>query len=252
MAAETTAAGTLRDIAWPDYDFIDLGCSSGRSVGYSARRFGGQRGIGVDLDEAKVARAAADGVEAVHGDATQLDLDRQVRFISMLDFLEHLPDLDTVERVLRSAASAATDFLFIKHPSFEGRERVEAQGVRQYWWDWHGHTAQVRIADYCLMFERLGLLQYHVRYLTAIEDSDHDSIIPTSMPQDRSAEEARETRPEPYVRFVPPIWRRQDIFVALRAFEPEEWAALVQPTRADMKLMGLLPQRPPPAAASVT
>lgn len=235
--APESAPHALNAVEWAEYDFIDLGCSSGRSVGYGMKRFGGRRGIGVDLDERKLSQARDAGIEVVRGDATQLKLDKCVRFVSMLDFLEHLPDLATVEAVIASAAQSATDFLFIKHPSFEGLEQVETQGVRQYWWDWHGHTAPIRVADYCQMFDRLGLRRYMIRYLGRIDDSQHESIIPTTMPRDQSADVAAHVRDKPFVRFSPPVWRRQDIFVALRPFSDEEWHHLTEPTPADLKMI---------------
>lgn len=98
------------------------------------------------------------------GDATELGLEKQVRFVSMLDFLEHLPDLDTVRAAIASAAEAASDFLFIRHPSFEGKEVLADKGLIQYWWRWSGHTAHSRIADYCVIFDLLGALPCAIQY----------------------------------------------------------------------------------------
>jgi hypothetical protein len=228
---------SLEDIDWTDYDFVDLGCSSGGSIEHCMKRFGAERGLGVDLDPAKVERTQAAGYDAVVADAQELDLDRQVSFITMLDFFEHLPDLGVVEEILAAAHRSARDFIYIKHPSFEGEEQFEAQGLRQYWWDWHGHTCHVRVADYCSMFDRLGISSYTIRYLGRIDGSDHPSIVPVSAPADLSANEAAAVVDVPDLRFSPPLWRRQDIFIALRPFEPDEWTDIVRPTPQDLKLM---------------
>jgi SAM-dependent methyltransferase len=238
MVVADTGLDTLEQIDWAEVDFVDLGCSTGGSLRHCLGKFKVARGIGIDLDPTKVARTREAGFDAVLADARELRLEGQVSFMSMLDFCEHLPNLDTVFQVLQAAADSAKDFLYIKHPSFEGEDHVESLGVRQYWWDWHGHTAHVRIADYCEMFDALGLRTYMIRFLGRITHSDHPSIIPTSAPQDQSESLARDFVDVPDVVFSPPLWRRQDIFVALRPFEPAEWAAITQPSDADLALMG--------------
>lgn len=231
------STNALEAVDWSRYDFVDLGCSNGGSILQCLRRFHVERGLGIDLDQRKVQRTREAGFEAVVADARDFRLDRAVSFVSIMDFFEHLPDLTTVEQVLAAAALSARDFILIKHPSFEGQEYAESLGMRQYWWHWRGHTAHVRVADYCSMFERLGLNQYMIRYIERIENSTHPSVIPTSMPIDVTGEQAKLVTDMPLVRFDPPLWRRQDIFIALRAFEPEEWAEITRPLPGDLKLM---------------
>jgi SAM-dependent methyltransferase len=228
---------SLDSVDWSRYDFVDLGCSKGGSLQHCQARFHASRGLGVDIDPSKVEQTRAAGYDAIEADARALDLDGQVSFISMLDFCEHLPDLAMVEEILAASARSARDFLYIKHPSFEGEEHVEQLGLRQYWWDWHGHTCHVRVADYCDIFERLGLNTYKIRYIERIESSQHPSVIPTSMPQDQLETDAASVSGKPDIRFDPPIWRRQDIFVALRSFDVDEWARITKPTAADRRDM---------------
>lgn len=224
-------------IDWSAYDFIDLGCSNGGSIRHCLQRFSVERGIGVDIDARKVERTRAAGFDAVIADARSLDVERAVSFVTMLDFFEHLPDLGTVEEILAAAARSARDFIYIKHPSFEGQEHAEADGLRQYWWNWHGHTAHVRVADYCSMFDRLGLSAYMIRYVERIDDSSHPCIVPIDAPQDLSAADAAEETDVKQVHFSPPLWRRQDIFIALRPFSASEWAEVTRPTPQDHKVM---------------
>jgi SAM-dependent methyltransferase len=227
----------LEPVDWQAYDFIDLGCSTGGSIKHCVARFGAKRGLGVDLDPNKVRDTKEAGFDAIQADARELSIDRQVSFVSMLDFCEHLPDLLTVEEIIAAAAKSARDFIYIKHPSFEGKQLVESQGLRQYWWDWHGHTCHIRIADYCSIFDRLGLSSYMIRYLGRVMDSTHPCVIPTSMPMDQSETDAEAVTDVPRKDFAPPIWRRQDIFVALRPFEKDDWHSITRPTSSDFKLM---------------
>ena len=176
---------TLREVDWTLFDFIDLGCSKGGSLRFCRKRFDARRGLGVDIKPAKVQQTLDAGFDAVLADATKLDVEDAVRFVSMMDFLEHLPGLDVVEASLERAARVATDFIFIRHPSFEGEGLLENLGLRQYWWHWTGHTAHPQVADYCTMFERLGLSQYTILYREPIRDSDHPSVLPVEAPIDQ-------------------------------------------------------------------
>jgi hypothetical protein len=216
----------LGDVRLANYDFIDLGCSSGGSLRFCQARMEA-RGVGVDIDPEKVARARAAGVEAYLGDATNLQVDKEVGFVSMMDFLEHLPSLDTVQAVLASASRAATDFLFIVHPSFEGEEYLRLWGLQQYWHAWSGHTAHAQVADYCQMFDRLRLHQYAIRYKHLIRDSSDASIHAVASGVNQGPYDPGLHPPKPDLTFERPLWRSQHIMVALRAFDPAEWRDLL-------------------------
>lgn len=222
----------LEQVDWSRFDFIDLGCSRGNSLRYCMSRFGARAGIGVDLNGSRVEQVRASGLDAVRADARALkDVDKQVRFVSMMDFLEHLPGLKAVEAVIGSCAQAATDFLFIFHPSFEGEEYLPHLGLRQSWWDWRVHTAHIHLDDYCGMFDRLGLRQYFIRPVKRIRDSSHDSILPVSAEPNQSRYDPERHDPKPAVEFAHPLWRAQEIFVALRPMAAAEWDLITRPRR---------------------
>ena len=54
------------------YDFIDFGCSKGGSIEFAKKSFGVERGVGIDIDPAKVATARAAGHNAMIADARKL------------------------------------------------------------------------------------------------------------------------------------------------------------------------------------
>lgn len=215
-------------IDWQDFEFIDLGCSRGGSIGYCQKRFRAGKGLGIDLSEEKAAEAREAGYDVMIADARDIPANAGVRFISMLDFLEHLPGFDVVEQIISVSAQAATDFLFIRHPSFEGEHYLASLGLRQYWWHWSGHTAHIHVSDYCAIFERLGLHQYCIRYREAIFDSSHKSIHSVASGINQGEYEETKHPVKPLVEFSEPVWRAQDIFVALRAFSPSEWSNIVE------------------------
>jgi hypothetical protein len=217
----------LDAVDWSGYDFIDLGASSGRSLQACAKRFGARRGLGIDLSARKVEISRTAGHHVVCADATCLGVTDVVRFVSALDFLEHLPDLELVERAIAAAAEAATDFLYISHPSFESEFYLRGLGLIQYWHNWHGHPAHIQISDYCEIFERLGLTQYAIRYYHRVRDASHPSILPLDSPMNSGPYDAAVHGPKPEVTFEAPVWRAQRIFVALRPYEAAEWRAVI-------------------------
>lgn len=223
---QDTALPTLAGTDLSSYDFIDFGGSKGGSVRFCEKAFLA-RGIGVDLDPKKVKQAREKGVDAVLGDATDVDLEDAVRFVSMMDFLEHLPSLEHVESAISVAARAATDFLFISHPSFEAEDYVGSLGFKQYWWDWHGHPSHITIADYRAIFERLGLSAYIIRFREQVEHSGHPSVLPADAPEDSGSYERKTHGPKAFVPFAQPVWRSQRIYVALRPLSEPAWTQIL-------------------------
>ena len=219
--------GPSLEVDWSQYDFVDFGCSRGGSIDYCQRRFSARKGLGIDLDPDKVRAARDAGYDAFVADARKVPKNTGVRFVSMLDFLEHLPSLDVVEQIIAVAADAAEDFLFIRHPSFEGEGYLAALGLRQYWWHWSGHTVHICISDYCQIFDRCGLRQYFIRYRGPILDSHHPTILTVDAPINQGEFDPAVHPSKPDIEFSEPIWRARDIFVALRSFEPREWALII-------------------------
>ena len=191
------------------------------------------RGIGIERRKISVERMRQRGIDAIHGDATKLEAAKVVRFVSMMNFLEHLPDLKAVEDMIARAATAATDFIYIRHPSFEGEELAPFLGYCQHWWNWRHHRAHIRIVDYCAMFERLGIGPYSIRYFGPVTHTSHPSIISTGLPKNLNATKAA-AYPKPSDSVLPQTWwQRQDIFVALRKFDTRGWAKLTRPSRRE-------------------
>jgi hypothetical protein len=224
--------GELPSVDWSRFDFIDIGCSRGNSLRYCMRRFGAAHGAGVDLNPDRVQMVRDAGFAAFHGDARALSAERAVRFVSMMDFLEHLPSLKHVQAVIESAGRAATDFLWIFHPSFEGEEYLRAIGYKQAWWDWRVHTAHIQIADYLQILDRLGLRQIFIRPVKPVADTSHPSVLPIDAPPNQKAYDAALHGPKEHVEFPKPLWRAQEIFVALRPLEDDEWRRITAPNRA--------------------
>lgn len=223
-----------RDVARRGYDFLDLGSSKGGSIEFCVRRFGARRGLGVEPDPDKVRRLHEQGFDVLACDLFALDLPPDsFRFVSMMDLLEHLPDLGTVERALGVARELARDFLFIRHPLFDATPSLAAVGLKQYWTDWRGHTAHILVSDFRDMFRRLGFQQVAWNYRKPAHDSDDPSLLPLAAPPDQHHYDAERhgPKPQPKIVFPQPVYGQLDLFVALRAYGPREWSALTADRR---------------------
>lgn len=213
------------------YDFMDLGSASGGSIDYCMRRFDTRRGLGVDRDPAEVGRIRAADFHAIQADILEFECPpHSFRFVTMMDFLEHLPGLDAVEKVLSRVRKEARDFLFIRHPSFDHEPYLNAVGLKQYWTDWPDlHTAKLTVADFTGIFQRLGLNTYSICYRHPVHDSSDPTILPLSAPADQHDYDAEKHGEKPRIAFSHPVFSQIDFFVALREFDPDEWAKICAP-----------------------
>ncbi len=219
------------DADWGRYDFIDLGSKIGGSLRHCTNRFKA-KGIGIECTPAHVETIREKGFDVVHGDATLLDCEKAVRFVSAMNFLEHLPDLAAVEDMLGRMARAATHFLFIRHPSFEGEETAARRGFRVGHWNGRHHSAHIRLSDFHGIFDRLGLGPRLIQDYGPIAHSAHESIVATSLPMDFKPSELA-ALPKPVARIDPPWWIRHDIFVRVKpmkgtVMKAKHWADLTR------------------------
>ncbi|MEX2553052.1 MAG: class I SAM-dependent methyltransferase [Actinomycetota bacterium] len=233
-AIEPAARGLFRD-RWNDveiherirageYEFVDFGSSQGGSIDYCMRRFHARKGLGIDLGADEVAEIRSRGFDAIQGDVLDFRCPSgSFRFVSMMDFLEHLPNLQAVERALTTAKRVARDFLFIRHPTFDDEPYLNSIGLKQYWTDWSGHPSKITLAEYTQMFERLELSLYCLRFRTPAYDSADPVMLPLSAPPDQLKFDLDLHGPRPEVVFPRPVWGQLDIFVALRSLELWEW-----------------------------
>lgn len=218
--ASTVAPAPVAD--WSAYDFIDLGAGKGGSLRHCARRFNA-RGIGFEREPERVAMARPMGLDVVHADAALLDCEKAVRFVTMMNFLEDLPDLHAVEDVLARAVRAARKFIFIRHPSFEGEEEARQRGYIIGHWNSPVRTVRIMLADFAAMFERLGIGPVLVNNVEPIRHTSHELIVGLEG-EKRSMD------------IDPPLWRRHDIFVQVDPIAPRYWEKITRPSPKEMAL----------------
>lgn len=204
----------IEHLAAGEFDFIDLGCGRGGSTAHCVRRFEAGRPLGIEIDAADTAAAREAGYTVAQADVALTTVpERSVRFVSAMDFLEHLPDAETSCDVLERFAGAARDFVFIRHPSFEDIDYLAGLGLKLCWTDWADHPTMMRIEDYERLFARLGWTEYAIVPRLLLPDSTSDQIVPLSAPRDTQVYDAEAHGPKASVRFDRPVFTNFDIYI---------------------------------------
>ena len=204
-------------------ELVDIGTGIGRSL-RSAEKVFGVPGVGLDLNKKKVREARQRGLRVFYGDVTELDpaMLPDVRYVTIDNVLEHLEDLDAVERVLTAAVRMASDAVYIRHPSFEHEDYLAGLGLKQFWCDWpDAHSCHVRLADFARMAFDLGVYRILVQPVQRALDSDDPTLLPLSAPRDQRRRQAGDPGvydperhdPKPHVALVEPVYFAFDILL---------------------------------------
>lgn len=182
------------------YDFVDLGCSTGGSLKYGQKILGGERGLGIDIDPRKVERTRQQGFDAEVMDATQLaHQPDSVSFVTMIHFLEHLPNLDLAAKCIESAIIAAEDYVLFRQPWFDSDAQLAEVDCKFFWSDWSGHTLHLGVGDIA------GILTEHARgmdwaifgYKQVLSSSD-PNVVPMSSKRNRHHYDPETDEPKRY------------------------------------------------------
>ncbi|MBA8906827.1 class I SAM-dependent methyltransferase [Aminobacter ciceronei] len=193
-----------------DYDFIDFGCSKGGSIAYAAKAFGVPRGIGIDISPEKVEATRGAGFDAMLADARTLSAyPKAVSFVTMLDFLEHLPGLSDARTCILSASEVAKDFIFIRQPWFDSDGYLMSLGLKLYWSDWRGHPNAMTSLEFHNVLSRIPNIEdFRIYGRDPILDSDHPAVHPIGSPTDQHEWKAGTHDPKPAVPFDRPVFKQ--------------------------------------------
>jgi len=120
------------------YDFIDFGCSAGSSLKIYGKMFGvhKKRGLGLDINKKKVKLTLEKGFKAKVCDVTKIKLIKKVRFSIMSHFLEHIPSINDVKKIVEKACFISEEFLLIRQPYFDADPYLFSKGFKFYWSNW--------------------------------------------------------------------------------------------------------------------
>jgi len=182
---------SINSINITDYDFFDFGCSNGKSLFYGVNKFGGKRGVGIDIDPNKVKQARYNldkkDVSSIHTvvceDITSLpEIKDKVRFTTCIHFLEHLFGCSYAEKVLESAINVSEEFIFVLQPFADKDSELFKLGFKTYYSDWTGHTNLMSSYDFykiCRNFYYDNKIKNFIIFATdPIYDSSSEFIHP--------------------------------------------------------------------------
>ncbi len=197
------------------HDFLDLGCKKGGSIDWRQRHYGG-KGLGVDMNSEWVGIANKSGFDAIQADVLTLDFPASnFRYISMMDFLEHMPSEDDAIKVLKNCKKWAKEFFFIHHPSFEDIDYLKKLGLKIDWTDGYNHTCPLTIKDFKRIFKDLGISNYEIKQTKPIADSSDPHIIPLDAPHNTILY-SKSLGPKKKIKFDHPVYARVEMTVHLK------------------------------------
>jgi hypothetical protein len=234
---ETSSVDVERLLAGQGYDYLDFGCSKGGSLAYGANVLGGVRGIGLDVSPSKVEQTRAAGYEAAQVDVTRLALVPDcTRFVTMIDFLEHLPGYDLAAECIRAACTAASEFVFIRQPWFDSDGALLKSGLKLYWSDWRGHTNTMSSLQLHRVLSRIDKVKrFRIYARGPILDASDAAVHPLSSPPDQHDWKPEAHPAKKAESFAMPVFRQVGC-IALMKDDPDlltrleastKWSALL-------------------------
>ncbi len=169
-------------------DTLDIGCGIGGSLGWSKRVFGWSSFMGIDSSESDIKQAINYGYKKecfIVDDIIKFDFSifPKFRYSTILHVLEHIESEQDIENIINKAISVSDEFVFIKHPFFDGDEYLKEHNLKFTWSDWVGHPTHIGKDMLTKILNKTGL-QYVIGFVNEIKDSSFDLIIPYSAPID--------------------------------------------------------------------
>lgn len=209
------------------YDFLDISLYDTHSVEHCALHFGGT-GLGMSSSADVVEKYRANGVDAIRADAVAVDFpERSFRYVSIMDSLQYFMKPGEIEMVLANVTRWASDFAFIRIPSFEDTDYLKALGLKFFWTDWTGLPPHLRIDQLTQILQSLGLSQFNFMRRQPVLSSEAPVLLPVDAPPNQAYYDAALHGPKPVVQFQHPVYAQLDLYIALRAFDPGQWRSII-------------------------
>ncbi|MCH9052354.1 MAG: methyltransferase domain-containing protein, partial [Proteobacteria bacterium] len=217
---ESNSGKSATTINLAGYDFLDFGCGAGGSIELGRIRFGGHRGLGLDIKPGKVAAAREAGYDAQVCDVTSLTSHPDsVRFVLLSHFLEHLPSLADAKRCLFAACMAAREFVYVCQPYFDADGYLFDKGLKLYWSDWTGHPNRMTSLElYCCIRDiasSVPIQQFAIYRRGKITDSHETVIHALASPVDQHDWQATTHPEKPPTPFNYPVYKELGALIVL-------------------------------------
>jgi hypothetical protein len=171
------------------YDYFDFGCSKGANITHTNSAIPGLRGLGIDIDSAKVEAAKGNGHEAIVFDILKLPERKLVDFVTMAHFLEHLPGVASARAMVAKAIGVSRNFVLIRQPWFDSDGELLRHDLKFYWSHWRGHRNKMTTLDfYSILDDELAkdrISGFTIMGRNPVKHSKHSSLLPLSAPMDQ-------------------------------------------------------------------
>lgn len=210
-------------------DILDIGCGGGGSLGWSKSVFGWDTYIGIDNFIGDIEKAIKSGYNVrnfINSDITTYDMSQlpRFRYSTMIHVLEHLKSEQDVENVINKAISVSDEFVFIKHPYFDGDEYLKLFDLKFTWSDWIGHPTHVDSEMLTRILDKTGL-QYGIGFVYKVENSYSNELIPLSAPVDQIVYDEDKHGYKQYIEFDVPLYREMYAFINIKC---KYWDELIK------------------------
>ena len=170
-------------------DFFDFGCSNGGSLIFGVQRLGGNRGLGIDIDLKKLEEVKKRGLLGLQYDIKDIPNKKMVEFTTMMDFLEHVPNLKDVYEFIEKACIVSRDFIFIRQPNFDYDGFLLEKKLKIFYSDWTGHPnhmSSLMLTNILRDMKNKALIEsFKVGYSYAIPNSKDKQIHSIESPIDQ-------------------------------------------------------------------
>jgi SAM-dependent methyltransferase len=218
-----------------NYDFLDFGCSSGGSLDYYAKIFKAKKaGLGIDQDQKKIAIAHGSGHDVIQCDITKLEVKGSVRFVVMSDFLEHIPDLKTVNFIIWQAVSISREFVFIRQPYFDADPYLFQLQLKFFWSDWEGHPNRMTTIEFHNIikeiFNKGAIKRFSFYGHKKVKNSSDPSIHSIWSPKDQHEWKKKEHPPKKSTRFKFDVFKQLAVVIDING----ESTAMIENCLPDM------------------
>jgi hypothetical protein len=196
------------------FDFIDFGTHKGSGLAFGSQILGGSRGMGVELNEAKVIENLAAGRYVYSGNVNSIPVEGKCfSFGVCRHVLEHMPDPETVGAVLGSLGRMCRDYIYIEQPDATHEGYLNSLGLMSMSATLSYHTCLMTDQEISETLMKQGLNDFVIGHLLPQMDSDNQWIQALGAPPDRWTWNEKDP-PKPKVKFDRPIYR--DIVFVVR------------------------------------
>jgi hypothetical protein len=191
------------------FDYIDIGCKKGSSTHLCQNILGGSVGLGIDINANHVAAYSSAGGVGMIADASNLNLpDNIVDFSVLSHILEHLPNLDSVNKVISESLRVSRKFVYIVGPFFDEDDYLKSLGLKFFWSDWVWHPTHVGTSDIVQAIEMSGVRCKAEIYgrIPIVDSADHN-VLNITEPKNQTFHDLKIHKQKTFVKFTRTLFK---------------------------------------------